>query len=182
MFDSWSPNTIAGINLIFSVASTVFMAILTFLGLQFIASPKIRIDMFVNGIKRRQLFTEEKAIITFRLKNVGHFYAKPAASYIRLFINFDSNFEVFVARYGSVLEHETSDVHLGKNNSKYLYITTPEGGIQLFYGEGTEDVEVDVQAPKYPSAYKIWVPALCDSGGLGRHEFKISVVENPLSR
>ncbi len=161
------------LSLLFSVVTTIFMAIMTVLGLRFAAKPRIRIGIKVNEAKKPQMRTGEEATITFHMKNIGRFYAKPAANGVRLYINFAPSFDVLCARYGSASEFTEREVRRGKKNSKYLEV----GGIQLFHGESGEDVQVDVKAPAHPDTYKVWVAARCDTCDLGIHEFTIPVVE-----
>jgi hypothetical protein len=161
------------LSLLFSVVTAVFMAIMTVLGLRFAAKPRIRIGMKLSTGKKLEMTAGEEATISFHMKNVGRFYAKPAANGVRLYLNFDPSFEVLRARYGSALQLTESEVHRGKENSKYLKVA----GIQLFYGESGEDVQVDLKAPSSPNTYKVWVAALCDNCDLGIHRFEITVIE-----
>ncbi|MEN6623000.1 MAG: hypothetical protein ABFD50_15820 [Smithella sp.] len=163
---------VAIISLLFSMATFAFMAILTLLGLRFSAKPKIHIDMHLGIHPTRHYLTKDELVeIRFELNNIGHIYAKPAASDIVMYINFDPKFSVIEARYGSALECITQEVRSGTNGSKYLKVK----GIDLFYGEGGEDVVVKVEAPQEDGIYNVWIAARCSVSDLGLHEFYVQV-------
>lgn len=104
---------------------------------------------------------------------MGRWYAKPAATNVTLYVNFQQPVEPVKIRYGSTLEKEDQNVLLGKDNSKYLKAT----GISLFHEEPGEDVEVDMVAPARIGRYRIWIAARSDEGSYGIHRFRIDVVD-----
>jgi len=93
------------VSLIFLVVSSSFLGLLTFLMLKSSAKPKLRVKVSPkDGDEKGKLIFHQGQISTLRfyIENVGHWYAaKPAASNIILWINFESAFKPTKIRYGS---------------------------------------------------------------------------------
>ena len=159
-------------SLVLSGITSALIILLTFLALGFSAKPKLEINL-KDGRKKLKLIKGENKTLRFHIENVGHWYAKPPATNVILFVNFPQPFEPVIIRYGSTLEKEDRNIFHGKDNSKYLKAT----GILLFHEEPGEDVEVDVVAPAKSGRYRIWIAAHSDEGGCGIHRFYIDIVE-----
>ena len=159
-------------SLAFTVVTTLSMLWLAYLGLKLAAKPKIRITPQVQrSAADYSLRAGQEALFVFHLKNVGVFYARPAAIGCVLHFNFGTAFEVKSAKYGAALEKTTSQVAVGKDGCKYV----TADGICLYYEDPGEDVELAVVAPRDTGLYKVWVTARCEAGGLGVHKFDVPV-------
>ncbi len=139
--------------------------------MQFTAKP--RVDFHVMAENPALAFhAGHNARLSLHCQNVGRWYARPAATNLRVYINFDPALEPLRLKYGSQLERseeQVQEVRRGKRNSKYMKAV----GIQLFHGEPGEDVEMEVRMPDHAGLYKCWVAAYCDDGDCGIHEFTI---------
>jgi len=113
-------------------------------------------------------------VLVFYLKNVGHWYSKPAATNIRLWVNFNPKFELIEMKYGSNLEKIDIEPKHGVGNSRYFRAE----GIHLFHKEPGECLCVAVKAPREPGIYEMWISAHADQGDCGVHKFKLKVVED----
>ena len=164
------------VSLIFLVASSIFLGLFTFLMLKFSAKPKLRVKVSPKDGENRLIFYEsEKSTLRFYIENVGHWYAKPAATNVVLWVNFEPAFKPTKIRYGSALGKEDQTVRSGKGtrkgNSKYLKAT----GIYLFHEERGEAVEVDVEMPIEKGLYRFWLAAHSDQGDCGVHKFQLKI-------
>lgn len=159
------------ISLVLLVITSALIAYIAFLALGFAAKPKLKVTL-KDGRKKVEFIKGEKKAIRFHIENVGRWYAKPAATNVTLYANFEQSVEPVKIRYGSTLEKEDQNVLLGRNNGKYLKAT----GIMLFHEEPGEDVEIDVVAPARSGRYRIWIAAHSDEGACGVHRFHIAVV------
>jgi len=164
---------IAVADFIFTALTSISIIMLTYLMLKFQAKPKVNIR-FKNGRRRIKLHADEKATLRFHAVNVGHWYsAKPAATNVMLWVNFEPSFEPIEIRYGSVLERKSRGLHLGKRGSKYLVAS----GIYLFHQEAGEDFEVDVKMPDKEGMYQLWIPIHSDQGDCGVNKFKVKILK-----
>lgn len=163
------------ITAIFSAITSLFVAFLTFFILKFEAKPKLRIHI-LNGKKRIRFRVNEKTILKFYLDNVGHWFsAKPAATNIILWVNFEDAFNPIELRYGAELEKTTRDIRTSKiGKNKWIKAS----GIHLFYEETGETIEVEVQMPKKKGNYKIWLAVHADQGTCGVYKFRINVTDS----
>ncbi|MBU0966837.1 MAG: hypothetical protein KKA54_10730 [Proteobacteria bacterium] len=118
------------------------------------------------------LLSEKKIEQRFSLINVGHIYASPAIINAKLYINYDSEFEMFNAKFGSSLELESSKVRRGKNNCKYITVS----GMNLYHSEPAEQVVIEIKTPVKPGVYKCWISAKMNETDLGVHKFKIKIL------
>lgn len=160
-------------SLVVSTASSIFLGYLAFLTLKFTAQPRLKIRILSESTRPVETVFAcgERVVLHFNISNVGRWYAKPVATHIRLYFNFDPQCEPIEIRYGSTLEKTESNVRWGKAYSRYLKIS----GIHLSYGEFGEETEVVVKMPAKPGSYKCWVSAFCDQGGCGVHRFFFEV-------
>jgi hypothetical protein len=174
-------DSVSGIDiadLVLMVVSSGFLVLLTLLILQFTAKPKLRVTVSSKDEtkKGKLIFPKGKFItLRFELKNVGHWYwARPAASNVTLWVNFEPAFNPRMILFGSDLEKENWNVRHGKDDSKYM----KADGIYLFHKESGEAVEVYVQVPekKRKKGYRFWVTAHANEGGCGVHNFQLAVV------
>ena len=97
---------------------------------------------------------------------------RSAATNLRLYVNFDSLLEPISLKYGSQLERLEQHVHVvrrGKRNSKYMKAS----GIQLFFGEPGEEVEIEVKLPAEAGRHRCWVSGYSDEGDCGIYEFVV---------
>jgi len=123
--------------------------------------------------RERTFLAGDTVNIRYQLKNIGHWYGKPAAKNINLYINFEESFDPIELRYGSTLEMTNTKVSRGKSNSKYMKAE----GIHLTYYEEGEEVEVKVRLPLVKGKFKSWIAAFSDEGDCGVHKFIIRVTE-----
>lgn len=166
--DNIDSNAIAVVSLLFSVITTIFIIYLTVLTLKISAKPKLKIVLKDND---RKFYPSEEVKLNYHLKNVGHWYGKPAAKNVVLYINFEPSFELLEIRYGSNLEKVDTNVFRGKNNCKYMKAK----GIHLTYLEPGENVELKVKMPNTEGNYSSWIAAFSEEGDCGVHKFKIIV-------
>jgi hypothetical protein len=168
-----SVSVINIVYLILLVISSSFLVLLTLLMLQSSAKPKLRVTVSSPGKDKLEFHEGELSTLRFYLENVGHWYwAKPAASNVRLRVNFEIAFNPRMIRYGSDLEISNGDVRPGVGNGQYMKAQ----GIYLFHEEAGEAVEVDVQMPTEEGTYSFWVAAHANEGGCGVHKFKLKVI------
>ena len=161
-------------SLSINVLSLIILGVIAYLTLQFTAKPKIHISL-VN-IEKIQgaywLLSGNSYILKFRLINIGRFYAKHATSLTKVYVNFDNEFEISKLFFGSNLELESHDVFRGKGNSKYCVAKN----IQLFHGEGHEDIDIEIMTPKFPGIYKCWLAVRAENCDHGIHVFKLKIL------
>lgn len=155
------------------VITSILMAVLAFLALSFSAKPKLKLSLRDGG-KRIKLMKGERRVVRFYAENVGHWYARPAARNVILYVSFQQPIEPIGIRYGSNLEKVNRNASPGKANSKYLKAT----GVFLFHEEPGEEVEVDVIAPTRSGLYYMWISAHADEGGCGIHRFRVEVLDD----
>ena len=149
---------------------TVFVIYLTFLTLKFTTKPRLKISPITVGWKNGYT-VEEVANLKFLVENVGYWYSHPAATNVKIYVNFDPEFSLESLKFGSQLEITDSNVQRGKRGSKYLIAK----GIQLSHYEPGEEIEAKVRMPKEEGQYKCWLCALSDQGDCGVHKFLIDV-------
>lgn len=164
------------INIITALASaitSIFVAFLTFLILKFEAKPKLKIRLENEGRKIR-FHVNQRVTLTFHLENVGHWYsAKPAATNIILWVNFEQAFKPIELRYGAAFEKRDQNIKSSKQGNKWLRASR----IHLFHQEAGEDIEVLLKMPEEKGRYRIWVTAYSDEGDCGVHKFWVKITE-----
>ena len=158
-----------------SQASSIFLAFLTLwltiIILKFTAKPHIKISF--NG--KRTFWEAELVVLSFHLRNVGHWYGRPPASEVVAWVNTDEDLEPKRLRFGSTLEKEKTEVRRGKGNSKCLKAE----GIVLFYEEPGEDIELAVTMPAKPGRYRVWISLHSTQGGYTVYKTKVKVRSKP---
>ena len=81
---------VAILSLIVSTVTSIFLGYIAFLTLRFAARPRLRIKLLPELDRGESVFECcDSATLRFHMVNVGHWYSKPAATNIRLYINFD---------------------------------------------------------------------------------------------
>jgi hypothetical protein len=159
--------TIALLTLLSSIVTSVVVGYLTFLALRSTARPGLTVSISSSNVLRPGALQT----IKFHLDNSGHWYAAPAATDLKCYVNFPASFEPKMIRFGSRLEVVRKKVGRGKGNTKYMVAT----GITLTHLEEGEDVAVDTVTPESPGAYKIRLAALSREGDCGVHELFVRV-------
>ena len=158
-----------------SQVSSIFLAFLTLwltvIVLKFTAKPHIKISF--NG--KRTFWESESVVLSFHLRNVGHWYGRPPASGVVAYVNTEEDLEPKRLRFGSTLEKERTEVRRGKRNSKYLKVE----GIVLFYEEPGEDIELAVTMPAKPGRSRVWISLHSTEGGYTVYKTKVKVRSRP---
>jgi len=148
------------INLVVSTLTSIFIGYITFLTLRFTAKPLVRFEIR-STVPALTFDAGSLAKLWLHCENVGRWYARPAATNLRLYVNFDSQLER--------LEQHVHVVRRGKRNSKYMKAS----GIQLFFGEPGEEVEIEVKLPAEAGRHRCWVSGYSDEGDCGIYEFVV---------
>jgi hypothetical protein len=156
------------LTLIVSVVAAGFIGYLTFLMLQFTARPRLTITLLEQKKAFKPGCVER---LRFLAQCAGYWYARPAATNIRLYVNFDPAFEPLRIRFGSTLEKVEENVRRGKGQSKYLVAS----GIHLSQQEPGEEIETEVKMPAKKGRYRCWISAYSDQGHCGVHSFELEV-------
>ncbi len=153
--------------------TSLIVTFLTFLILKFEAKPKLKVRL-KNGGRENRLHVNEKTTLKFYIENVGHWYsAKPAATNIILWVNFEQAFKPIELRYGDALEKTNVNIRSSKHGNKWVRAS----GIHLFSQEAGEDIEVVVKMPGKKGRYRIWVTAYSDQGDCGVHKFWVKITD-----
>jgi hypothetical protein len=156
-----------------SAITSLLVAFLTFLILKFQAKPKLRIRLKHRG-RRIRFVANETATLRFHIENAGHWYsAKPAATNVILWVNFEELFEPIELRYGADLAKRNYNVRSSEQGNKWLRAN----GIHLFHQEAGEDIEVIVKMPEETGRYRVWVAAHSDQGDCGVHKFQLDITD-----
>jgi len=152
----------------------IFTGFLSWRALVFAALPRIDISYLGESTTAEKIFnTNESATLRFSITNIGWWYAKPASTNTKLYVNFDSSFDPKVVHYGSNLELVVDLIQRGKRNSKYFILR----GIHLYYAEIGDNVDIDVQMPEHPGRYPVWITATSDQCDHGTFQFEVEVKE-----
>ncbi len=150
----------------------LFTGFLSWRALVFAALPRIDINYLGEAPAGRKGFhPKENVVVRFSLVNIGWWYAKPASTNTKLYLNFDPAFNPKTVHYGSNLELTVNQILRGKHNSKYFIIR----GVHLYYAEIGEDIDIDVKMPKSSGKYPIWITARSDECDHGTFRFEIDV-------
>lgn len=164
-------------GLIVTMYVALFTGFLSWQALVFAALPRIDIEYRGESNTGRTVFQpSETVVIRFSLRNVGWWYAKPASTNTKLFLNVHQSIEPKTVRYGSNLELAETEARRGKEDSKYFVVD----GICLFPTEAAEEVEVAVVMPCHPGTYPIWISCQSDQCDHGTFRYEVlvgSVVE-----
>jgi hypothetical protein len=152
------------------VVAAIFIGYMTFLMLQFTARPRLTITLLGDKMAFSPGSVER---LRFVAQCAGYWYARPAATNIRLYVNFDPAFEPIRIRFGSTQEKVEQDVRRGKGQSKYLKAS----GIHLSQEEPGEEIETEVKMPTQKGRYRCWISAYSDQGYCGIHSFVLEVTD-----
>jgi len=158
------------LSLVVTTLLTCFVGYLTYLTLRFTTKPRLRISL--RHLDEQRVYKAgEVAKLRFYIENIGYWYGQPAATNVRLYVNFEPAFEPIGLGFGSQMEIAEENVRRGKGGSKFLRAK----GIHLFSSEPGEEVEATVRMPSEAGRYRCWLSAFSDQGDCGVHEFDISV-------
>lgn len=157
-------------SLVVTTILTCFVGYLTYLTLKFTTKPRLRISLRRPKAKC-EYRAGELAIVRFYVENIGYWYGRPAATNVRVYVNFESAFEPMGLRFGSQTEVTEKNVRLGKRGSKYLRAK----GIHLFYGEPGEEIVATVKTPTKDGRYRCWLSASSDQGDCGTFAFYLLI-------
>jgi hypothetical protein len=144
-----SGDKIALVSLVFTVITTVCVLLLAYAALAQTARPNVKVRLR----SARRVHCGEEAKYVFELVNRGHWYGSPMAVDITVYCDFPPEFELREMRYGSVQEHETTEVKNGKRGMRYLKAK----GIKLSKHEHGEEVHVVARSPQRTGVYRIRV-------------------------
>lgn len=158
---------VTDINTLVNVITSLVVVYLTLLALRYTAKPRLRVSLLGHGA----LPPGETVILRFRVSNRGHWYGRPAATNVVMFLNFPPEFKPIRARYGSSLEKVCEELKPGKGKTNYLKVD----GIQLFHEEPGEDIEVEVKLPPFPDTYEVRIAAYSEQGDCGVHKIPIRI-------
>lgn len=159
----------------FEFTNLIVSTYLAFLALRFTARPRIIITFLgeEGSGRKTPFYCTEKVILKFEFKNIGHWYAKPAAIENNFFLNFHPFIEPRLARYGAALQRVEKHVFPGKGGSKYFWIK----GIHLYYEEPPEYVLVKLRMPELPGSYDCWVTGVSREGDHNLFRFSLAVMK-----
>ena len=151
-----------------NLASLALLGYLALLALRFTAKPKIKITLR-NFSGKGFVPCGQIVWLVFYIENVGHWYAKPAVTNLRLWINFDNAFDPIQLRWGSQFEKINQNVRPVRNYAKCL----TAHGIHVFNREPGEEVKVAARMPHQEDVYRFWIAAHSDQGDCGVHIFDL---------
>jgi len=163
-------SAIAVWTLVVQLATAAFASYIAYRTLVHTAKPKVKVELIDPG-PGQPVSQEAECRLVFRCSNVGHWYAKPAATGMRAYVNFDPAAEPIALRYGSALEYETTEVRHGKGGALYLVAT----GIELTHREEPEDLVAIVSVFNVRSTVSLWITLFSDQGDLGTTPFACPV-------
>ncbi len=162
---------IAQLSLLVSLVTAVASGYLAYKALVFTAKPRLAVQAYPKD----DWHVSSTVSLVLRLRNKGHWYARPAATGLRATVNLDEPCEPLLLRFGSDLEQQERKVLRGKGSggrrSKYLEAT----GIWLTASEDPEDLEVTFRTPDIPGKYNGWVILYAREGDCGSHSFSFVV-------
>jgi hypothetical protein len=161
---------VAVASLVVSIVTLLVTTGIALLALKFTATPSVRVSMTTSS-PTSWFAAGEEITLDFHLWNVGHWYAKPAATSVLVYLNFEQDFTPVEARWGSVLQNPAGSVRRGKGNSHYFRIHH----LHLFHGEPPETIRAVVRAPQRAGRFRCWLTLLAEEGDCGVHDFLIRV-------
>lgn len=168
-----NTHTLSFISCIINLLSFVVIGIIAYQTLKHTAKPKLKIKLKKKKIRRAYwLISDADTELEFELKNIGHFYAKPAIVNMVLYVNISPEFKAYLLEYGSVLQNTSKEVLRGKENGKYMVARH----IKLYNQEATEKIKLKVHSPKKSGNYKCWIAARVNNDDLGVHHFPLNVL------
>ncbi len=163
--------------LVVSIYVAIFSGFISWKALVFGALPRIDVSLYMlSGKKTDHLAAGEPSTLRFKLTNIGWWYAKPASTNTKCYVNVDPAFDLKHANYGNNLELIEKKVRRGKRNSKYFIIR----GIHLYPVEQGEEIAVALTAPAEPGTYDVWISATSDQCDHGTFQFSTKVVSESI--
>jgi hypothetical protein len=139
-------------SLIVAIITFLLATWIAFLGLRATAKPAIDFVLSPDPIRHR--FTaSEMVTIRIEVTNRGHWYAKPSATDMRVYVNVDPAIKPLILRSGWGREYVYDEVKTGKGGSLVIRAK----GLHVIYGEPPELIEVELQMPNEPGSYKGWI-------------------------
>lgn len=154
---------------------SVFTGYLALVALRFTAKPKLKITalrLSCGGESGCLIFEKsEVGTLRFKCENVGHWYAKPAATHTTLYINLPVGFEPKEVRYGPLLEFAHSKSGRRSDGGTYTEIQD----LHINFRETAWQIQMDVRVPDERRRSRGWVTAYAQEGDCGVHEFGMEV-------
>ena len=111
----------------------------------------------------------DEAEVTFECRNVGQWYAKPAATSIRAYVNVLPPTIPLRLRFGAAGDRESTNVRVGKGGARYLRAD----GIHLTHAEPPESLVLTVQT-RHNESFRGWIALIGDQGDLCTKQFEFS--------
>jgi hypothetical protein len=171
-----SPELIVSVvSLAISIVTSIFAGYLALAALRFTARPKLRVLIYKNGnspAERLVIRPLECVTLHFRVHNVGAWYAKPAATKARAYLNLNPALEPLELRHDSLLDSDNGRFVRRRDGGGYFRII----GLNVNYREPPEEFDIDIRAPEKPGIYKAWTTIYAEEGDCGVHPFEIHVI------
>src|SRR5262245_32339786 len=111
-----NSDKIALVGLFFTVLTSVCAIFLAYAALRHTVRPNIILRM----TSPKKLHCSSDCMLVFEAVNVGHWYGSPMAVEVTVYCNFPSSFDLKEMRYGSVQQHQNTEVKFGKGGVRYL--------------------------------------------------------------
>lgn len=156
-------------GLILTAVTSIAAVYIAYAALKFSAIPRLLLRVTEPNPPRFSI--GQVAKLSIQVENVGHVYAKPAATNVRVYCNFDPQCIPRSIRYGSALQLSSHEVAMGKAGRKYLMAR----GLELTYHEPPESLEISVEMPERPGAYLLELLALSNEHEVGYAELVLQV-------
>jgi hypothetical protein len=149
-----SPDlTVALISLAVSLLTSIFTGYLALAALRFTAKPKLRVVVHkVGSPTPNQLVARplESVTLHFQIYNVGAWYAKPAATLARAYINFGLTLRPTDLRHDHLLDSDNGRFLRRRDGGGYYRITK----LYVNYRELPEEFEIDIRVPEQTGVHK----------------------------
>lgn len=171
-----ADTVIQALSLIATVITAGAASYLAYSALLFTARPQLVLTVEPEN---RTFLPEAEVTLQLWLHNIGHWYAKPAATEMLAYVNVDEACEPLRVRLGLNFEdddyHTTKTALTGKGRangrSRYLLVR----GINVINRENGEVIELTIRTPTEPGLYEGWLVLLAKEGDCGLHTFNFKV-------
>jgi hypothetical protein len=140
---------------IVTIAITLTAAYFAYLQARSAAKPRITIDILDELIFE----PAQEARLRIELSNRPYFYAQPAATNVRAYVNVNAAVEALRLLFGSGLSNSETQASTGKNNSWCL---TASGIVLLPYQ--SERIEWYGKMPDVSGKYMFWIDVVTAEG------------------
>ena len=157
----------AGAHPLFMAAMASAMGYLSFSALRHTAKPRFRLHLVIAA----NLRVSKPVTLSLSITNIGRWYVTPPAFGVRLYCNFEPEFELIELRYGSRQELSSRNPRIGKGGLNYLSAK----GIMLPMKGDTESVTLIVRLPQNPGTYMMVVHAISENGAAMEKRFPLKV-------